>query len=99
MVLILLIVAAVFGDHGLIHLRHMQGEQEELEHLVFGLQQRNEHLQQQIRRLQSDDRYLEKVARERLGMVKKDELIYRVPAPIAPVDTHTTASTATNSHH
>ena len=58
--LILLIVAAVFGDHGLIHLRHMQGEQQELEHLVFGLQQRNEHLQQQIRRLQSDDWYLEK---------------------------------------
>ena len=79
--LILFVVAAIFGDHGLIHLLRMRAEQQELEHLTFDLQQRNERLRQQIVRLQSDDRYIEKLARERLGLVKKDEMIYRVAAP------------------
>ncbi len=82
--LILFIVAAVYGDHGLIHLLRMQGEQRDLEQMVFGLQQRNEQLRQHIRRLQSDDAYLERLARERLGLVKKGEIIYRTAAPADP---------------
>jgi cell division protein FtsB len=82
--LLLFIVAAIFGDHGLIHLLRMRGEQQELEHVAFGLQQHNEQLRQQIRRLQSDDWYIEKLARERLGLVKQDEVLYRVPAPPDP---------------
>lgn len=82
--LILFVIAAIYGDHGLIHLLRMRGEQQELEHLAFDLQQRNEQLHQQIRRLQTDDWYVEKLARERLGLVKKDEVIYRVTAPPAP---------------
>jgi len=82
--LILLMVAAICGDHGLIHLLRMRGEQQELEHLAFEQQQRNEQLRQHIRRLQSDDAYIEKLARERLGLVKKDEVIYRVTAAPAP---------------
>ena len=82
--LILFTVAAVFGDHGLVHLLRLRGEQQELEHLAFNLQQRNEQLRQQVRRLTTDDWYLEKLARERLGLVKKDEMIYRVAVPPAP---------------
>ena len=62
----------------------MQTEQRELERLVFERQQRNEQLRERIRRLQSDDRYLEKLVRERLGMVKKGEIIYRRTAPQRP---------------
>ncbi len=83
--LILFMVAAVFGDHGLMHLLRMRSEQLDVEHIAFNLQQRNEQLRQQIRRLTSDDWYLEKLARERLGLVKKDEMTYRVTAPPAPV--------------
>ncbi|MFQ5667212.1 MAG: septum formation initiator family protein [Candidatus Binatia bacterium] len=79
--LILLVVAAVFGDHGLIHLLRMRGERSELEHQAFELQQRNEHLRQRIQRLQSDDRYLERLARERLGLARQGEIIYRVRPP------------------
>jgi cell division protein FtsB len=92
--LILFIVAAVCGDHGLLHLLRMRNEQQELEHVAFNLQQRNEQLRQQIRRLQSDDGYIEKLARERLGLVKKDEVIYRVTAPPAPAADAATARAA-----
>jgi cell division protein FtsB len=84
--LILFVIAAVFGDHGLVHLLRMRGEQRELEHVAFNLQQRNEHLRQQIRQLTSDDWYLEKLARERLGMVKDNDVIYRVTAPSVSAD-------------
>ena len=76
--LALFVVAAVYGDRGLIDLLRLRGEQRELEHAAFQLQQNNEQLRQRIRRLQADDRYLEKLARERLGLVKRGEIIYRV---------------------
>jgi cell division protein FtsB len=84
--LILFVIAAVFGGHGLIHLQRMRNEQQELDQLAFNLQQRNEQLRQQIRRLQSDDAYIEKLAREGLGLAKPDEMIYRVTVPPAQSD-------------
>ena len=78
--LVLFVVAAVNGERGLIHLLRLRSEQRELEHVAFQLQQRNEALRQRIRRLQSDDAYIEKLARERLGLAKKGEIIYRVTA-------------------
>jgi len=80
-VLILFVIAAVNGDHGLIHLLHMRSEQSELEHTAFNLQQQNERLRKRIWRLQSDDHYIEKLARERLGLVRKGEIMYRLTGP------------------
>lgn len=79
--LVLLVIAAVYGDHGLIHLLRMRGEQMDLEHAAFDLQQQNEHLRERIQRLRSDDRYLEKLAREHLGLIKKGEIMYRLRGP------------------
>jgi len=76
--LLLFAIAAVGGDHRLVHVLRMYNEQRDLEHMAFDLGQRNEQLREHIRSLQSDDRYLEKLARERLGLVKKGDLIYRV---------------------
>ncbi len=81
--LVLFVVDAIYGDHGLMHVLRLQTQQRELEQTTFLLQQRNAHLREHIQRLQSDDRYLEQLARERLGLVKKGEIIYRVVAPPA----------------
>jgi cell division protein FtsB len=78
--LALFVVAAVYGGHGLMHLRRMRTDQLELERMVFERQQRSEQLRERILRLQTDDRYIEKLARERLGMVKPGEIIYRAAA-------------------
>lgn len=83
--LVLFVIAAVWGDHGLVHLLHLRGEQADLEHMAFELQQSNEHMRQRIRRLESDDWYVEKLAREQLGMVKSGEIVYRVVAPTPAV--------------
>ena len=83
--LVLFVIAAVYGDHGLIHLLRMGAEQSDLEHTAFDLQQQNEQLRERVRRLQSDDHYLEKLARERLGLVRKGEIMYRLNGPPSAV--------------
>ncbi len=82
--LVLFAVAAVWGDHGLIHVLRLRAQQTEQEQTAFLLQQRNERLRERIRRLQSDDSYIEQLAREHLGLVKKGEIIYRVMPPANP---------------
>ena len=83
LILLVFAFAAVYGEHGLIHLLRMRSEQRELEHTAFDLQQQNERLRERIQRLQSDDHYLEKLARERLGLVRKGEMLYRLTGPAA----------------
>ena len=65
--LLLFVAAAIYGDHGLMHLLRLREDQHALEQRAFALQQRNEQLRQQSQRLESDDWYLEKLAREHLG--------------------------------
>lgn len=77
--LALFVLSTLFGSRGLVQLAHLQSEQRHLERTAFALQQRNEGLRRRIERLQSDDRYIERLARERLGLAKQGELIYRIP--------------------
>jgi cell division protein FtsB len=79
--LVLFVFAAIYGDHGLAHLSRMQNEQRELEQRAFALQQGNERLRERAQRLRSDDDYIEKLAREHLGLAKKGEILYRVTPP------------------
>jgi len=81
LLLVLLVLAAIYGDHGFAHLSRMHEEQRELEQRAFVIQQGNERLRERARRLQSDDLYVEKLAREHLGLVKKGEILYRVTPP------------------
>ena len=71
-------LSAVFGGGGVVHLRRLQAQQAQEEGVAFSLAQRNARLRDQLRRLDTDDAYLEKVARERLGWIKPGELVYRV---------------------
>ncbi|MBI3784605.1 MAG: septum formation initiator family protein [Deltaproteobacteria bacterium] len=83
--IIALSITAVTGEHGLFHLLKLQDEQQNLERIVFHLQQNNEHQRDRIARLQSDDRYIERIARDRLGLVGQGEIVYRLrSAPIRP---------------
>ena len=75
--LIALVLFAVYGEHGLHHLIRLQAEQSALEQVAFQLQQQNEQLRQHIWRSQWDDAYIERQARERLGLVKPGEIVYR----------------------
>jgi cell division protein FtsB len=81
--LVLFALSAIFGNRGLVQLVSLQSEQRHLEQVAFELQRRNEGLQRRIERLESDDRYIERLARRRLGLAKKGEIIYRIPETTA----------------
>ena len=72
----LLFLSTVVGEHGLLHLWKLRQEQRTLEAEVFTLLRGNEELRHRLARLQTDAEFLEKVAREELGLVKEGELIY-----------------------
>lgn len=68
---------AVFGDQGLLKLRHMNQIDLRLEAQIGGLRDENEHLSRSIASL-DDPSTLEKVVREELGYLGENEVIYYI---------------------
>jgi len=75
--LTMLSLFTIFGDRGAIHLWRLWGEKKRLDERNFSLQRENEILRDRIFRLRHDDLYLEKVARDELGLARPGEIIYR----------------------
>ena len=80
LVLVLMLSFLVFGEWGLLHYWRLAEERRSLEERSQALQRDNELLREKIYRLRKDDRYLEKVAREELGLVREGEIIYLFPS-------------------
>lgn len=76
-----LLLVAVFGSRGLLHLRAIREEQSTINARIADLLRENERLRVTLTRLRSDDRYLERLARERLGFVRPGDLVHRFPPP------------------
>jgi cell division protein FtsB len=72
-----LIGVVVFGSRGLLHLQTLMAEDDELGHRIALLLHDNEQLRTRIHRLRTDDRTLERLAREQLGFTRPGEIIYR----------------------
>jgi cell division protein FtsB len=66
-----------FGRHGLIDLYKMKKEREKCLAILNNLKEKNRILADEIRRLKEDNKYFESVAREQLGMVRDNEIVYR----------------------
>lgn len=75
---------SLFGRNGLIHLYKADQERLQLEEKVADMERENERLRQEIQKLTNDPQYVEKVAREELGMVKPDELVFHLPDSAQP---------------
>ncbi len=60
-----------------MQLRGLQRQQGEAESLAYSLALKNEKLRDHLDRIEHDDRYLERIAREQLGLIKPGEIVYR----------------------
>ena len=56
----------------------MQKEKEESAVLIEKLKEKNKELTAEIRRLKGDPQYLESVIRKELGLVRDNEVVYRL---------------------
>lgn len=79
-VIVLLSIYTIVGERGALHLWRLRRERAQLDEQNYRLQKENEALRQRISRLRYDDRYLEKIAREELNLVRPGEVIYRFPS-------------------
>jgi cell division protein FtsB len=69
--------SVVLGADGVTRLLHLRAERQELGQAAVVRLQDNAALRAEIARLRSDPKYLEALARRRLGLAKPDEMVYR----------------------
>ncbi len=69
----------VFGERGLLRIYEMRQEKLKIQQKVSQLTKENDLIRQEIASLHSDRRYLERIARKELGLVKPNEVIYQFP--------------------
>lgn len=81
-----------FGQRGFIHLYRMEKERQAHLQRIQELEQENRRLLKEIKRLQSDKEHIESTARMELGVIKKNETLYR----FIPEKDQTKSTTKTN---
>ena len=66
----------VFGDYGLYHYVQLLRRKQKIVQELRDLEQRKKELEENLKRLQNDPAFLEKVAREKYKLGKPNERIY-----------------------
>lgn len=67
----------IFGDMGLIRYHRMNKTYKALQQEINSLGKENERLKKEVEALKNDPHYIEKLAREKLGLSKEGEIIYQ----------------------
>lgn len=70
------VLSFIFGDMGLIGYHKMKKNYQRAEQELDRLNKENEKLRKEADALKTDPRYIERLARERLGLSKEGEIIY-----------------------
>jgi cell division protein FtsB len=86
-----MILLAVFDDRGALTLRERRQHRNELNSDVNAIQQQNDAYRKEIEDLRHDPATIEKRAREKLKLVKPDEIILELPEPAKPATTEPAA--------
>ena len=76
-ILLIIIVLLAIYFPGFARLQQLKEENRNLEKRIDMLTKTNDDLEREKKKLETDPTYIEKIAREKLGMVKKDEIILR----------------------
>ena len=85
--LLLLVGFALFGDRGVLRLFKTYHHRTDLQLKVEQLVAENQRLKESIEALQNDHATIERIARQELGMVRKDEIVYQFPKQSKPLQT------------
>lgn len=74
---VLILGFALFGDRGILHMLKLSGQKASLTQTLADFEAQNEVLRVEIAALRGDRRYIERIARTELGMVRDDELVFQ----------------------
>ncbi|OGP15980.1 MAG: hypothetical protein A2V21_313190 [Deltaproteobacteria bacterium GWC2_55_46] len=82
-VLLFVGIAAVFGDKGVLELYRVKKERDGILAYNKGLEKENSGLEEKIRLLEKDKRYIGQIARKELGKLGRNEIVYKLEEPKA----------------
>lgn len=84
LVFCLLALQDVFGTHGLMAMHRSKAQIQTIQTKLAKLDQENLDLQEHIQNLKTDPATIEKIARDRMGLARPGEMIFRLPAKPEP---------------
>jgi cell division protein FtsB len=67
-----------FSNKGVLQRIHLENQKKEIQAKIYQAQQEQLQLQQQSKALDNDPKAIEKVAREKYGMIREGETVYKV---------------------
>lgn len=70
-----------FSPWGVLSYFRLERQLAETESRNLELAENNSRMQREIERLKNDSTYLEKVARDQHGLLRKNEVVYQTPPP------------------
>jgi len=73
----------LYGDRGLINYLNLYKEKERLVLLKQELREENRELLKGVKGLRNDLKYIERTARQELGLVREGEIVYRFKKPLS----------------
>ncbi len=79
-----LFVHVMFGANGMVMYRQKHAEYQALQKQIAQEQQENDRYTQQIQSLKTDQKAIEREAREQLGYARPGEYVYVAPPPAKP---------------
>jgi len=88
--LALMVFVVVYSDHGYMALKRSTLEEQHLIEAVKAGDQRNQALKQEIQRFQDDPQFIEKIAREDLGLINAKDIVIRLPESKPSATDHAT---------
>lgn len=77
--LLALFVQDIFGAGGFLAMRRTQKQIHSVRQQISKLNKENKSLADQVQALKTDPQAIERVAREKMGLARPGELIYRMP--------------------
>tara|TARA_B110000014_G_scaffold253803_1_gene233634 strand:+ start:875 stop:1174 length:300 start_codon:yes stop_codon:yes gene_type:complete len=69
------------GEYSVLQVRKIRQDQAVLKNQLDELKHENDSLKSWVQKLESDSATIERLARERYGMILPGEILYRVPEP------------------
>ncbi|MDY0261884.1 septum formation initiator family protein [Syntrophotalea acetylenica] len=83
-IILFILVAALFGEKGVLRMLQSRRQKVDLEQQVAEKQKTISDLKTEISKLKTDRIYIETLARKELGMVGDGEIVYQFPGEAPP---------------
>ncbi len=68
----------LFGNRGVIQRVNLEIEKQHMTEQIKEAEAETEHLREKLEQVAQDDAFIEKIARERYGMIRSGETVYRI---------------------